>query len=351
MLRQHNFHHVNSEPTRLQACLDNAFVNCARDMYSTKRGLCCFPGFSNTGTTSRKGKLPKPLLAGVGRTGSPHHLFEPSGFLQGLVPTRYEQGRPEEILLLEKQGRSSQQQCAASLPPTSLPRPPRRPPAGSGAGYGRLGDGSASGSESHGPVPPSPPRRPPAGSGAGYGRLGDGSASGSESHGPVPPSPPRRPPAGSGAGYGRLGDGSASGSESHGPVPPSPPRRPPAGSGAGYGRLGDGSASGSESHGPVPPSPPRRPPAGSGAGYGRLGDGSASGIHSNGQPSSSGVARAEGAKLRLFTGPRSRRSSSVAKPASTDSSNASSKSVASTAVYSIASEKRIIFGFLNYYGL
>ncbi|XP_049943353.1 uncharacterized protein LOC126424627 [Schistocerca serialis cubense] len=45
MLRQHNFHHVNSEPTRLQACLDNAFVNCARDMYSTKaqnaRAVAC----------------------------------------------------------------------------------------------------------------------------------------------------------------------------------------------------------------------------------------------------------------------------------------------------------------------
>ncbi|XP_049803934.1 angiomotin-like protein 2 [Schistocerca nitens] len=235
----------------------------------SKRGLCCFPGFSNTGTTPRKGKLPKPLLAGVGRTGSPHHLFEPSGFLQGLVPTRYEQGRPEEILLLEKQGRSSQQQRAASLPPTSLPRPPRRPPAGSGAGYGRLGDGSASGSESHGPVPPSPPPAPAA---------------------TPPPSASHR----SGiprklGGYGRLAEGSVE--------TPSRQRKSSI----------PCSVSGSVSRS----------------------------VHSNGQPSSSGVAGAEGAKLRLFTGPRSRRSSSVAKPASTDSSNASSKSVASTGKYRI----------------
>ncbi|KAG5321678.1 AMOT protein, partial [Acromyrmex heyeri] len=75
----------------------------------SKRALCCFPGFSNPGTASRKGKIPKPLLAG---------------------PT-------EDMMLLEKQGRSSQRQRmappeisgeprrAGSLPPSSLPRPPR----------------------------------------------------------------------------------------------------------------------------------------------------------------------------------------------------------------------------------
>nr|CAD7259649.1 unnamed protein product [Timema shepardi] len=126
----------------------------------TKRGLCCFPGFSNTGTSSRKGKIPKPLLASVGGVVG-EHLFEPGW----LVPARYEQGRPEEIMLLEKQGRSSQQQrmqetCisgvrnrSGSLPPTpsSLPRPRRqhKQPGGSGGSgkerklgeYGRLSDG------------------------------------------------------------------------------------------------------------------------------------------------------------------------------------------------------------------
>lgn len=106
-----------------------------------QRGLCCFPGFSNPGTAQRKGKIPKPLLASVTANNS---LFETSGFLQTLVPpTRHESG---EILLLEKQGLSSQQQRmqdntdtgpnntanensdrhrSGSLPPSSLPRPPR----------------------------------------------------------------------------------------------------------------------------------------------------------------------------------------------------------------------------------
>nr|CAD7606638.1 unnamed protein product [Timema genevievae] len=123
----------------------------------TKRGLCCFPGFSNTGTSPRKGKIPKPLLASVGGVVG-EHLFEPGW----LVPARYEQGRPEEIMLLEKQGRSSQQQrmqetCisgvrnrSGSLPPTpsSLPRPRRQhkqPGGGGGSGkerkLGELSDG------------------------------------------------------------------------------------------------------------------------------------------------------------------------------------------------------------------
>lgn len=112
-----------------------------------QRGLCCFPGFSNPGTAQRKGKIPKPLLAGV--TSTTGGLFESGGFLQNLVPpSRHESG---EILLLEKQGLSSQQQRmqdipsdsqgpndngtgdvsssvrhrSGSLPPSSLPRPPR----------------------------------------------------------------------------------------------------------------------------------------------------------------------------------------------------------------------------------
>lgn len=102
-----------------------------------QRGLCCFPGFTNPVTAQRKGKIPKPLLAGVNSNGS--GLFESGAFL--LNPTRHESG---EMLLLEKQGRTSQQQrmqetsstsascsespnnhCPESLPPSSLPRPPR----------------------------------------------------------------------------------------------------------------------------------------------------------------------------------------------------------------------------------
>lgn len=101
-----------------------------------QRGLCCFPGFTNPVTAQRKGKIPKPLLAGV--TSNPGGLFESGSFL--IPPSRHESG---EMLLLEKQGRASQQQrmqentenshsqpvldsptnhCPA---PSSLPRPPR----------------------------------------------------------------------------------------------------------------------------------------------------------------------------------------------------------------------------------
>ncbi|XP_072939426.1 uncharacterized protein [Epargyreus clarus] len=61
------------------------------------RGLCCFPG------------LGAGLSAGLGAGG----------------------GRGEEALLLERQGRASQQTRAASLPPppSALPRPPRKPSA------------------------------------------------------------------------------------------------------------------------------------------------------------------------------------------------------------------------------
>ncbi|XP_056642630.1 uncharacterized protein LOC130449020 isoform X1 [Diorhabda sublineata] len=91
----------------------------------SKRALCCFPGFTNPVATQRKGKIPKPLLAGVTAVS-----YDSQGpFL--LPPTRHESG---EMLLLEKQGRTSQQQrmpegaqATSQKPPTpsSLPRPPR----------------------------------------------------------------------------------------------------------------------------------------------------------------------------------------------------------------------------------
>nr|XP_023014479.1 uncharacterized protein LOC111504207 [Leptinotarsa decemlineata] len=102
----------------------------------SKRGLCCFPGFANPVTAQRKGKIPKPLLAGV--TSNTGTLFESGTFL--IPPSRHESG---DMLLLEKQGRTSQQQRmqenndnnhsqpVSSSPanhcpaPSSLPRPPR----------------------------------------------------------------------------------------------------------------------------------------------------------------------------------------------------------------------------------
>ncbi|CAB0041943.1 unnamed protein product [Trichogramma brassicae] len=141
------------------------------------RALCCFPGFSNPGATSRKGKIPKPLLASVvdsnnGGSGSSttssksrllqhddnshhHHLHhhhhqmlgssESTGLLDfatSRFKSRFSDGnKPEDMMLLEKQGRSSQRQRmqepssaeasqeqqrrAGSLPPSSLPRPPK----------------------------------------------------------------------------------------------------------------------------------------------------------------------------------------------------------------------------------
>lgn len=103
-----------------------------------QRGLCCFPGFTNPVTAQRKGKIPKPLLAGVKAGGG--GLFE-TGASSYLLPpnNRHESG---EMLLLEKQGRTSQKQRMQEpspapvsespssrdvngLPPSSLPRPPR----------------------------------------------------------------------------------------------------------------------------------------------------------------------------------------------------------------------------------
>ncbi|XP_017892912.1 angiomotin-like protein 1 [Ceratina calcarata] len=133
----------------------------------SKRALCCFPGFSNPGTASRKGKIPKPLLAGVDSTGtsstasSKSRLLDDSGGevspgimefasaasrLKGTV-SRLSDGKPEDMMLLEKQGRSSQRQRmqegeprrAGSLPPSSLPRPPKNAKS-TGSRYCRLSD-------------------------------------------------------------------------------------------------------------------------------------------------------------------------------------------------------------------
>jgi len=129
-----------------------------------QRALCCFPGFSNPGTASRKGKIPKPLLAGVDSTGtsstasSKSRLLDDSSGSGDVVSSSIIEfanaaarlkgtisrlsdgaggGKPtEDMMLLEKQGRSSQRQRmaaevggeprrAGSLPPSSLPRPPR----------------------------------------------------------------------------------------------------------------------------------------------------------------------------------------------------------------------------------
>lgn len=143
-----------------------------------QRALCCFPGFSNPGTASRKGKIPKPLLAGVDSTGtsstasSKSRLLDDSSGSGGDVvsPSIIEfanaaarlkgtisrlsdgGGKPtEDMMLLEKQGRSSQRQRmtsdvggeprrAGSLPPSSLPRPPRTLKTTTNSRYCRLSD-------------------------------------------------------------------------------------------------------------------------------------------------------------------------------------------------------------------
>ncbi|XP_057338714.1 angiomotin-like protein 1 isoform X2 [Microplitis mediator] len=175
----------------------------------SKRALCCFPGFSNPGTASRKGKISKPLLAGVDHsTGSSSTASSKSRLLDdsggeptvagvgvgvgsgggvgggagggvgvgvgvgggggGLieftsstsarynkqpnnvvaVSSRLSDGKPEDMMLLEKQGRSSQRQRmqegeprrAGSLPPSSLPRPPRALKSSGNSRYCRLSD-------------------------------------------------------------------------------------------------------------------------------------------------------------------------------------------------------------------
>ncbi|XP_077294805.1 uncharacterized protein LOC143917206 isoform X2 [Arctopsyche grandis] len=138
-----------ADPTSFEGkkrTLDDQLAKLDSQLLS-KRGLCCFPAFSGASTGPRKGKLPKPL-AGPSGTGA---LFEP-GFLGNLVVRPpHDQGRPEEIMLLEKQGLSSQQQRmqdaaesearrSGSLPPSSLPRPPRKPSIRRFGEYGRLSD-------------------------------------------------------------------------------------------------------------------------------------------------------------------------------------------------------------------
>lgn len=120
-----------------------------------QRGLCCFPGFTNPVTAQRKGKIPKPLLAGVGGGGGGG-----GGVFDSLLP---QSGR-SEMLLLEKQGRASQQQRMQeagtpssvnvseenkSLPPSSLPRPPRSAHRSGLPRYNRLPESEA----------PPPPRK------------------------------------------------------------------------------------------------------------------------------------------------------------------------------------------------
>ncbi|XP_066581156.1 angiomotin-like 2a isoform X2 [Prorops nasuta] len=147
----------------------------------SKRALCCFPGFSNPGTASRKGKIPKPLLAGVDSTGSSSTVSSKSRLLDdsggeassaGIIEfasaaarfkanvSRLSDGKPEDMMLLEKQGRSSQRQRmqegeprrAGSLPPSSLPRPPRSLKSSSGSRYCRLSDSETRKKSDPGPV-------------------------------------------------------------------------------------------------------------------------------------------------------------------------------------------------------
>ncbi|XP_073991700.1 uncharacterized protein [Rhodnius prolixus] len=177
-----SYHHKYSTPTESfhHKSLDDQLKELDSQLMS-KRGLCCFPGFSHPGSSSRKGKIPQPLLAGV-------NGFESAGgFLQGLVggsgnngPSSGNSGNVvvsgggngnggsgngngvsngnggsasgagggEEMALLERQGLSSQEQRreaerCASLPPSSLPRPKRNKASNKErrlGEYGRLSD-------------------------------------------------------------------------------------------------------------------------------------------------------------------------------------------------------------------
>lgn len=157
-----------------------------RSLLLFQRALCCFPGFSNPGTASRKGKIPKPLLAGVDSTGTSstvssksrllddssgteHAVVSPSiielasaaARLKGTI-TRLSDGKQagEDMMLLEKQGRSSQRQRmqegeprrAGSLPPSSLPRPPRTLKSTANSRYCRLSDTETRKKSDPGPV-------------------------------------------------------------------------------------------------------------------------------------------------------------------------------------------------------
>ncbi|XP_076250098.1 uncharacterized protein LOC143189963 isoform X2 [Rhynchophorus ferrugineus] len=102
----------------------------------SKRGLCCFPGLNPIGT-QRKGKIPKPLLSGVSTPNDRQSPFEAGSSTFFAPSNRHENG---DMLLLEKQGRTSQQnrmpdnsggnnnqEGATNVcpSPSSLPRPPR----------------------------------------------------------------------------------------------------------------------------------------------------------------------------------------------------------------------------------
>lgn len=101
---------------------------------SLQRGLCCFPGLANPISAQRKGKLPKPLLASVTVSNGGQTPFTAGSSTFFTSSNRHENG---EMMLLEKQGRSSQQQRMADTSernqegsnvcpsPSSLPRPPR----------------------------------------------------------------------------------------------------------------------------------------------------------------------------------------------------------------------------------
>lgn len=137
-----------------------------------QRGLCCFPGFSHPGAMSRKGKASQPLLAGMtgGSGGSSNGaklpLFEAGTLLHGLISQSSGSGsssvtatgssagnRPDDMMLLEKQGLCSQAQRqelvrGGSLPPSSLPKPKKHRKSSVTAKlgeYGRLSDSEMSG--------------------------------------------------------------------------------------------------------------------------------------------------------------------------------------------------------------
>ncbi|XP_060523638.1 angiomotin-like protein 2 isoform X2 [Cylas formicarius] len=103
----------------------------------SKRGLCCFPGLPNPIAAQRKGKVPKPLLAGIKTSNDRPTTFEGNSTFFTST-SRHENG---DMLFLEKQGLTSQQQRMTETnitnntiqeattnicpSPSSLPRPPR----------------------------------------------------------------------------------------------------------------------------------------------------------------------------------------------------------------------------------
>lgn len=81
-------------------------------------------------------------------TSSTSARYNKQGNAVGAVSSRLSDGKPEDMMLLEKQGRSSQRQRmqegeprrAGSLPPSSLPRPPRALKSSGNSRYCRLSD-------------------------------------------------------------------------------------------------------------------------------------------------------------------------------------------------------------------